>query len=299
MTPATESAFAPGSVSIAVTLTLFFATWIYVRGWLTLRKTIPIVISTWQLAAFLNGMFALWIALGSPLRAFHHELLSVHMVDHVLLIAVAPPLILLGAPFRSFAHGLPHWFVRDGLARFLRWTPVERLGHVLGHPAFCWLAATVALIGWHVPAAFELGMRSDGWHEVEYACFLGTGLLFWWRVIQPWPSAAPRPPWSIVLYLFFATLPCDALSAFLTFCDRVVYPSYLTRNRYFGFSPLEDQECAGALMWVCVTFVYLVPAVVITMQLLSSSGAHDPNLVRSDSSQVPARPLVGPDVEVV
>jgi putative membrane protein len=299
MTAAIQSAFAPWSISVPVTLALFLAAWVYLRGWLRLRRTIPDAISAWQLAAYLNGMFAAWIALGSPLRAFQHEMLSIHMVDHVLLMAVAPPLILLGAPFRSFKHGIPQWFVREELAEFLRWPLVRRLGRVLGHPMFCWFAATVALIGWHVPAAFELGMRSDRWHEVEYACFFGTGLLFWLPVIQPWPNVARWSRWSIVLYLFFATLPCDALSAFLTFCDRVVYPCYLSGNPHFGISPLQDQEYAGALMWTCVTFVYLVPAVVITTQLLSTPSAHDPNPVRGDMPQVTARPLAGPGVEVV
>ena len=299
MTPAIPSAFEPWSVSVPVTIAVFFAASVYLRGWSRLRSTIPSVISPWQLAAFMNGMFAVWIALGSPLRAFHHELLSIHMVDHVLLMAVAPPLILLGAPFRVFMHGLPQWFVRESLAGFLRWPPVQRLGRALGHPMFCWLAATVALIGWHVPAAFELGMRSDGWHEVEYTCFFGAGLLFWWPVIQPWPNVAQWPRWSIVLYLFFATLPCDALSAFLTFCDRVVYPCYLSGNRHFGISPLQDQEYAGALMWVCVTFVYLVPAVLITTQLLSTPSAGDSTPLRGDLPHLTSRPLAGPGAEVV
>lgn len=299
MTPEIQSAFVPWSISVPVTLALFFVAGVYLRGWLRLRRVIPNVISAWQLASFMNGMFAVWIVLGSPLRALHHELLSIHMVDHVLLMAVAPPLILLGAPFASFVHGSPQWFGREGLARFLRWSPVQRLGHFLGHPMFCWLAATVALIAWHIPAAFELGMRSDGWHELEYACFFGTGLLFWWPVIRPWPNLAQGPRWSIVLYLFFATLPCDALSAFLTFCDRVIYPGYLSGHRHFGLSPLQDQESAGALMWVCVTFVYLVPAVVITMQLLSTPGAHDSKPARGDLPQIASRPLAAPDVEVV
>jgi cytochrome c oxidase assembly factor CtaG len=156
------------------------------------------------------------------------------------------------------------------------------LGRVLGNPIFCWLAAVIALIGWHVPAAFDLAMRSNPWHEFEYACFFGTGLLFWWPVIQPWPNMARSPRWSTVLYLFFATFPCDLLSAFLTFCERIVYPCYLPGNRHFGISPLQDQEYAGALMWVCVTFVYLLPAVIITTQLLSHS--HDAS--RVSSSQV-------------
>jgi len=300
MTPEAQSAFAPWSISVPVTLALSLAVCVYLRGWLRLRSsTVPNAISRWQLASFMSGMFAVWIVLGSPLRALHHQLLSIHMVDHVLLMAVAAPLILLGAPLRSFVPGLPQRFVREALARFVCWSPEHRLGRVLGHPIFCWLVAAIALIGWHVPAAFELGMRSNLWHEVEYACFFGTGLLFWWPVIQPWRNVTRSPRWSIVLYLFFATLLCDMLSAFLTFCDRVVYPCYLSGNRHLGISPLQDQEYAGALMWVCVTFVYLVPAVVITMQLLSTPSAHDPHPGRGDLPQVSARPLTGPGVEVV
>jgi putative membrane protein len=274
MTPAIQSEFAPWSISFPVTFALCLAACGYFRGWLRLRSRSPNLILPWQLAAFMSGMFALWVVLGSPLRTLHHELLSIHMVDHVLLMAVAPPLILLGAPLRSFVHALPQRFLRAASVGFLSWSPMRqlgrRLGHVLGNPIFCWLAAVVALIGWHVPAAFELAMRSNSWHEFEYACFFGTGLLFWWPVIRPWPNVASSLRWSTVLYLFFATFPCDMLSAFLTFCDRVVYPFYLSGNQRFGISPLQDQEYAGALMWVCVTFIYLVPAVVITTQLLSS-----------------------------
>src|ERR1700738_5208460 len=154
MTPVIHSTFAPGSISVPVTLALLLAASIYLRGWLRLRSTIPHVISAWQLASFTNGLFALWIALGSILRALHHELLSFHMVDHVLLMAVAPPLILLGAPFRVFAQGLSKQFVHEGLARFLRWSPLRRVGRLLGHPIFCWLAATLPLIVWDLSAPF-------------------------------------------------------------------------------------------------------------------------------------------------
>jgi putative membrane protein len=88
-------------------------------------------------------------------------------------------------------------------------------------------------------------------------------------VTQPWASFARRPRWDIPVYLFLATLPCDALSAFLTFCGRIIYPHYLTTTRLFDISPLADQECAGALMWVWVTFVYLAPAVAITLRMLA------------------------------
>jgi cytochrome c oxidase assembly factor CtaG len=86
-------------------------------------------------------------------------------------------------------------------------------------------------------------------------------------------SLTRSPRWSMALYLFLATLPCDILSAFLTFCNRLVYPCYLFTARPFGLSPVQDQECAGALMWVWVTFAYLIPTVVITMQILSPTEA--------------------------
>jgi cytochrome c oxidase assembly factor CtaG len=146
---------------------------------------------------------------------------------------------------------------------------VRALGRVLGQPAVCWSVSTVALIGWHTPAMFQLALRSEGWHAVEHASFLASGLLFWWPVVQPWPSTARWPRWSIPLYLFLATLPCDALSAFLAFSDRVVYPAYLSAPRHFGLSVLQDQECAGAVMWLCVTIAYVIPAAVITTNVLS------------------------------
>jgi cytochrome c oxidase assembly factor CtaG len=194
------------------------------------------------------------------------------MLQHILLMTVAAPLILLGSPALPLLHGLPQAFVRGALGRFPRWPPGQGLGRILSHPAFCWLAATGALVAWHVPVLFELALKSTEWHVVEHTCFFATGLLFWWPVVQPWPSIAKWPRWRIPLYLFFATLPCDVLSAFLAFCDRAVYSSYLLEPRRFAISPLQDQECAGALMWMCATFIYLIPAVIITIQLLSPSG---------------------------
>jgi putative membrane protein len=98
-------------------------------------------------------------------------------------------------------------------------------------------------------------------------------MLFWWPVVQPWPSTERWPRWSMPVYLFAATLPCDALSAFLAFCGRVVYRSYLDGPQLLNISPLQDQECAGALMWFWATFVYLVPAVIIITQLLSPAAS--------------------------
>jgi cytochrome c oxidase assembly factor CtaG len=139
----------------------------------------------------------------------------------------------------------------------------------LTHPLICWLGAASTLVAWHIPGVFVLGLRSQNWHGIEQASFLATGLLFWWPVVQPLPTSLKWPESSILLYLFLATLPCDVLSGFLVFCDRVVYPVFLSSPRSFGLSALEDQQCAGALMWTCVTVVYLIAATVFAARLIS------------------------------
>jgi cytochrome c oxidase assembly factor CtaG len=137
------------------------------------------------------------------------------------------------------------------------------------HPMTCWAAAALTVIGWHVPAAFDLAQRSAAWHGIQDASFFATGLLFWWPVVRPWPVAERLPRAAIPLYLFAATLPCDALSAFLVFCDRAVYDQHLTEHSHFNLSALADQQAAGAFMWVSITFLYVVPAIVMTVRALS------------------------------
>jgi cytochrome c oxidase assembly factor CtaG len=254
------------SPPLGFTLALLVVLWVYSRGWLRWRHALPTRVPAWRLAAFISGVFALWAVVGSPLAFLDHELLTVHMVQHLVLMTVAAPLILLGAPAITLLCGLPHRFV----GTLLRWPPAQDgAGPWVTHPIFCWLASTATVIGWHLPPLFELGLQSGAWHRFEQASFFAAGILFWWPVVQPWPSTPQWPRSAIPLYLFLATLPCDALSAFLTFCNRVVYSHYLMAHHPFGISALEDQEFAGVLMWVCVTFAYLIPAAVVTVQLLS------------------------------
>ena len=257
-----------GLTTVLTTVILALLAFVYSRGWLRLRRASPVLFPPWRAAAFIAGLFLVWIALGSPLAALDHQLLTVHMMKHLLLMIVGAPLILLGAPAMPLLCGLPKWFMRRG-----RTPPF--LGHFLSNPVFCWLAGTAAVIAWHIPTLFQLGLSANTWHIVEEVCFLSAGLLFWRPIIRTRPREAKGPQWSMSmpLYLFLGTLPCDILSAFLTFCGRVVYPNYVSAARIVNLSPLQDQECAGALMWICVTFAYLIPAVVITMQILSPGRA--------------------------
>jgi len=255
---------------------------LYLRGWFHLRSTSLNVIPAWRANSFFLGLLSTWVAVASPITALDEELLTVHMVQHLLLMTVAPPLIWLCAPIMPLMHGLPQRFVRGVIGPLFRWKPLQRLGSALSQPSVCWLAAVAALVGWHVPAAFTLGLQSEAWHVVEHECFFGTGLLFWWPVVQPWPSVPKWPRWSILLYLFLATLPCDVLSSFIVFSERIAYPVYLSTSRQSGLSVLEDQQCAGALMWTCVTVVYLVAGTILSTRLLSPRSSRYGYLVQSE-----------------
>jgi putative membrane protein len=282
---------------LAITSTLVVTAWIYLRGWLALRSAFPNLIAGWRLAAFMSGLVLVWIVVGSPLATLDHQLLTIHMVKHLLLMTVAAPLILTGEALFTLVCGFPRLFIR-------RYPPISSLParwleRCVHYPALCWLAGTVAVIGWHLPVAFQMGMRSNEMHILEDLSFLLAGLLFWWPIVQCPPRAARSPRWSMALYLFLATLPCDVLSAFLVFCNRLVYPIYLSTPQLFSLSPLADQECAGALMWVWVTFAYLIPAVVITVQILSPSNTLSQRPMQAARHRVADRSLNGAEAEVL
>jgi len=282
MPPIEHTATAMSLSSSATILVLFLVSLLYVRGWSRTRGASATAIRAWRAASFLFGMFLAWAALCSPLAAYDHDLLTAHMIQHLLLMTFAPALILLGEPLVVFWCALPR-FGKVMLGRRLRRRSTQWFAWAVTRPALCWTVSALTLLGWHVPALFNLGMHSQVWHSFEQASFLGAGLLFWWPVVQPWPSVPTGPQWSTLLYLFLATLPCDLLSGFLVFSDRVLYPVYFPMPRHFGFSVLEDQQCAAALMWTCVTLVYLVPAAIVSNRLLSPRSLYRGDLVQSEA----------------
>jgi putative membrane protein len=281
-----QGALPSWSSAVGVNVTLALAGLSYARGWIHLRRVDPRVFSGWRLTAFVSGLAAVWVALASSLAALDDVSLTVHMIQHLLLMSVAPALFLLAAPALPLLHGMPQVLARNVVGPVLRWRVLQTLGNFLTRPAVAWLIAALTLMIWHVPQIFELALRHEGLHRFEHATFLTAGLIFWWPVIQPWPSVARSPRWVIPLYLFAATLPCDALSAFLAFCDRVVYTSYLAAPGLGSIAPLQDQQRAAALMWTVVTFILMIPAVAITLQILSPGRTRTTSPINSETLRV-------------
>src|SRR5215510_10872179 len=198
-------------------LTLFLVlVCIYTRGWKQLHTQMPHRYQLWRLICFITGLVAILLAIVSPVDAFGSLLLQVHMLQHLLLLMVAPPLIWLGQPVLALLRGLPAALAKEGLGPFLCWPAARRVGQAITHPLVCWFALAITVAGWHVPALYELGLHSHIWHELEHGCFLVAALLFWWPVIEVWPSVSRWPRWTMIPYLLLADLVNTALSAVLS-----------------------------------------------------------------------------------
>lgn len=244
----------------AVVWPVLTTTALYLDGWRVASRRMPNRFGTRHLVATMAGLASILLALTSPLDALGALLLSAHMTQHMLLMLVAPPLLWMGAPVVPMLLGLPRP-VRRPVTRALAIPQVRRLSHVLADPVVSWVAFVVAFWAWHVPALYDLALRSDGWHHVEHACFFVTALLFWQPVILPWPARSFWPRWAMIPYLVLADLQNSALSAILTFSDHVIYPAYNGVPRIWGFSALQDQQIAGVIMWVPGSLAFLLPVI--------------------------------------
>jgi cytochrome c oxidase assembly factor CtaG len=242
---------------------------IYVAGWRALSRRTPQRFGPRRLAAFLGGLGAIVLAVGSPLDALAGRLLQAHMTQHMLLMMVAPPLLWLGAPVAPMLLGVPRR-IRRAVAAGLAAPSMRRITSLIAHPAVGWTSFAVAFWVWHTPRLYELALRSDAWHHVEHACLFTTAMMFWRPVILAWPARSPWPRWTMIPYLLLADLQNTVLAAILTLSDRVIYPAYAARLG--TIAALGDQSVAGVIMWVPGSLVFLVAAVWVVVEMLAPPG---------------------------
>jgi len=268
MESASQAIFAEWSPPVFLTAAILLSAALYLRGWLLIRKTRPEQFPTWRLWSFQLGLATIWIAIGSPMDGFADALLSAHMVEHLLLMSFVPPLLLLGQPVVPLLRGLPRSFTKIVAGPLIRNQWLRRLCDWLITPRVAWLAMNLVFLGWHIPAAYDFALEHEHWHEFEHLCFLGSSILFWWPLIRPWPTRSSPLGWFALPYLVLADIVNTALSGFLAFCDRPVYAYYLKEPNAFGIQPLTDQRAGAAAMWVIGSMVFLIPAVLVPMQLI-------------------------------
>ncbi|MDP2326605.1 MAG: cytochrome c oxidase assembly protein [Dehalococcoidia bacterium] len=218
----------------------------------------------WRTALFLAGMATLVLAVESPIDRLGEHHFTLHMVQHELLMMVAVPLILLGAPTTPMLRGLPRW-LRDALVRPVAASPAaHRVGRVLTHPAVGISAISVVMWFWHLaPGWYERALLDARIHELEHASFLGAGMLFWWNVIDPHPLRSRIPHLARIFYVFAGAVPKDALAATIVFSEGMLYPSYLTAAPIFPLTWQQDQALGGLIMWIGGDAVHVIAVIAI------------------------------------
>jgi putative membrane protein len=262
------------------------AAWLYGRG---LRRMLARGRSrgrVWLLrcGTFGGGLLALAFALASPLEVLSGALLWAHMLQHLLLILVAAPLLVLGAAHVPMLRVLPPGWRRT-TARLSRRRAVRRGGAALAALPVAWLLQAGALVVWHVPALYETALTSEALHILEHACFLGTALLFWWAVLGEGARARLRYGLSVVA-LFLAALLGGGMGALMTFARSPWYPAYAAGEAAWAISPLMDQRAAGLIMWMPGGLLYAVAAAVLLALWLA---AVEREMERRERPPVPAR----------
>lgn len=233
--------------SVLFGLALLTGTYLVIAGPLQRRfasgKPLPVS----RQLAFHAGTFSLFLALVSPLDVLADEyLFSAHMVQHMLLLYVAPPLWLIG---------LPDWAMSlSALGDILR-----RVAGYLTRPLIAFLIFNGIMWTWHLPSLYEAALANENLHIFEHLTFLAAAVIGWWPVLAPLPGSARRlPSFTRSLYLFLSAFPCTALAALLTLSTTVLYPFYGAHPWQWGLSPLADQRLGGLIMWLPADMILML-----------------------------------------
>lgn len=232
--------------------------WLYFRGvrllWGHAGKGRGV--QSWQAAAFTGGLIALVLALISPIDALGEVLFSAHMLQHLLLMLVAAPLLVLGSPPAAVAWAIPERWRAD-IAHWWRRRRTFRKGwHYLNKPLLVWVIHALALLAWHLPDLYQAAFMYVFIHFLEHASFLFTALLYWMVLVRSGNRGALSHG-AGMLYVFSMAMFSGVLGALITFSRQAWYPIHADTVLLWGFTPLEDQQLAGVLMWVPGNFVYL------------------------------------------
>ena len=191
-----------------------------------------------QRGRFFAGLLVLFLSLNGPIHDLSdYYLFSGHMVQHLLLTLVAPPLLLSGVTGAMLRPALGNGGVRRA-ARFLTRT------------AICYALFNVTMAAWHIPALYNAALDNHAIHIVEHLMFIATAVLMWWPLLSPLPEL-PRASYPAqMLYCFLMAIPMTIVAIYIAMADSLLYPAYASAPRLWGISPMEDQQYGGLIMWV-------------------------------------------------
>ena len=252
-----------------ISVLLIFGT-LYIRGWARLRKMGGEARLS-RLVFYALALGAIGCALLSPIDDLASYLLIAHMVQHELLMMVAPPLILLANPVPVLMWGLGGSSRLQAGNLLTRHSVVRRARDFLGWMPIAWSLYVVNLWAWHHPVLYEAALRDEWIHDLEHVLFFITALVFWWPVIRPVSRPAAIQDGARIFYLFLAATQDALLSGLIALSREILYPHYETALRLWALTPREDQIGGGIVMFAVGSATYLV-AILFLINVLLSEG---------------------------
>jgi putative membrane protein len=239
--------------------------------------------SQWRATAFYSGLAAILLALDTPIETLARQLFWAHMTQHLMLIVVAAPLLVISAPGIQVWRGLP-LSIRRPLARFAvkhpSMRPVRRSFVLATGPVAAWLLSSGNLWLWHWPAAYNLTLRDHTVHHLEHALFLGLGILFWAQVINQPPFRCRMSQVKRVAYVFLAAVQAWALALLLGYASAPYYAYAQLAWRPGGISALTDQQLGAGIMWVPGSLTYAILIIACTFLWLRDEEQAAPRIAR-------------------
>jgi len=232
---------------------------LYAIGWRRARRSDRHPPGLWRLLLFAGGIVTILVALVSPLDSLGDQLMVMHMVQHMLLLDIAPILLILG---------LTKVLLRPVTRRL---QAVERRAGYLAHPAFAVILYAAVLWLWHVPALYDKAQGNGLIHAMEHTTFFIVGSIYWWHVLSPIRNRQRLAGLGPVGYMAGGKLLVGLLGVALAFAPTVIYSFYAHQPSYWGITPLEDQMMAGLVMALEQSIVMGIALVVLFMQMLNES----------------------------
>ena len=255
MSPQISWSFEPGVLLLVLAFAL-----LYVRAWRRARQPgAPHPPGMGRLVLFATGLIAVLAALVSPIDVLGEQLMVMHMLQHILLLDIAPILLILG---------LTKGLLRPATRRL---NAAERRAGFIAHPVFAVIAYAGLMWLWHVPAMYDAALRHSGVHVLEHLCFALAGGLYWWHVLSPIRSRMRLGGMGPIAYMTSTKLLVGILGIVLAFAPNSFYPFYEHHPHYWGLSPREDQNLAGLLMALEQSIVMGIALVWLFVQMLTES----------------------------
>jgi putative membrane protein len=200
--------------------------------------------TTAQRALFFSALVLIFLSLNGWIHDLSdYYLFSAHMVQHLVLTLIAPPLLIMGTP---------GWMLRPAL----RWRGVGPVARWATAASRGWLIFNVVIVVWHLPPMYAYAMEHHPVHIVQHLCFMIAAVLMWWPILSPMPELPRLSYPAQMLYLFLMTIPMSLVAVCIAYADHALYPAYASAPRIWGITPLQDQMMGGLIMWIPASFFF-------------------------------------------